>query len=138
MNVLRWALYALAGVAFAACLWFGVEAGRFVARSEAVTATVEGRQKVGLRTWEIALAFPGPDGAERRVKLRGYYNDPAHAPGAEVPLRVAGDDVRPAAWEDLAIPPLVAGLLGGVFLWLAALLGRGPRASGAGAEKPQE
>ncbi|WP_459940159.1 MULTISPECIES: hypothetical protein [Deferrisoma] len=51
---------------------------------------------------------------------------------------MAGDDVRPAAWEDLAIPPLVAGLLGGVFLWLAALAGRGPRASGGAAEKPEE
>ncbi len=137
MRAVRWTLYGLAAVALAAALWLAAATVRFVAGSQPVTGTVVAREKVGVRSWTVVVEYPSPGGGSARTTLEGYYNDEAHALGARVTLRVAGTKARPAAWEDLAIPPMIAGLLAGVLVWLAALLRPDPRGSRA-PEEPHE
>ncbi|WP_025323346.1 hypothetical protein [Deferrisoma camini] len=137
MRAVRWILYGLAAAALAAALWLAASTIRFVVGSQPVTGTVVAREKVGMRSWAVVVEYPSPGGGSARTTLEGYYNDAAHAPGARVALRVAGADARPAAWEDLAIPPMIAGLLAGVLAWLAALLRPAPKGSRA-SEEPHE
>ncbi len=94
----------------------------FVVTSEEVAGTVVSREKVGFRSWEVTVEYPAGPGRTGRVRARGYYNDPAHAPGATVPVRFAGDEARLGAGEELWLRPLFSGLLGGLLLWLSFMI----------------
>ncbi|GAB4282641.1 MAG: hypothetical protein Kow0092_37650 [Deferrisomatales bacterium] len=140
MKGVRRGVFVLAAVAFLVGAYLAVTTIRFVLASRKVTGTVVSREKVGLRSWEIAVAYPSGDGGDAVARIRGYYNDAAHAPGARLPLRVEGTAVRLAAGQELVILPLVAGLLGGLLVWIGLLIpsgtGRG-RGDGAGEAPPE-
>ncbi len=94
----------------------------FVVRSQEVPGTVVSREKVGFRSWEVAVEYPAGPGRTGLLRVRGYYNGAAHAPGATVAVRFAGDEARLGAGEDLWLRPLFTGFLGGLLLWLSFMI----------------
>lgn len=122
MRFLRIGALVVSVVALAVAAYLAGTTLYFVVRSEEVPGTVVSREKVGFRSWEVAVEYPAGEGRTGVVRARGYYNDAGHAPGATVPVRFAGDEARLGAGEDLWLRPLFSGLLGGLLLWLSFMI----------------